>query len=516
MRYYSLMSREVFMFRKVLIANRGEIAIRVIRACRELGISPVAVYSEADRNALHVQMADEAYLIGPPPATESYLASERILDAALASSAEAIHPGYGFLAENAQFAKACEQHGLVFIGPPSAAIALMGDKTAARRVMQAAGVPIVPGIDHFLQDDEEARQVIAAMGYPVMVKAALGGGGRGMRLVHQEPQLLEALRAARSEARSSFGDPAIYIEKYVTNPRHVEIQILAGADGHVIYLGERECSIQRRHQKVVEEAPSPLMTEDLRARMGEAAVRAAQAAHYRNAGTVEFLVDEDRNFYFLEMNTRLQVEHPVTEMVTGIDLVQAQLRIAAGASLGYGQKDIALRGAAIECRIYAEDPTYNFRPSPGKITLLQPPAGPWVRDERGVFAGGDVSPFYDPMISKLVVWGTSRQEAIARMRRALDEYVIGGIKTTIPFHRWLMDDEDFCAGRLDTGFIERRYHPQAALPEQLAQDMALVAAALDYRQIDKQAAAMSGSQGGGERVSPWKLAGRVDLMRRRG
>jgi acetyl-CoA carboxylase biotin carboxylase subunit len=504
------------MFHKVLIANRGEIAIRVIRGCRELGISPVAVYSEADRNALHVQMADEAYLIGPPPATESYLVIDRIIEAARACGAEAVHPGYGFLAENANFARACEQQGLVFIGPPSAAIELMGDKTAARRAMQTAGVPVVPGIDRFLQDDEEARQVIATMGYPVMIKAALGGGGRGMRLVHHEQQLAEALRAARSEARASFGDPAIYIEKYVTNPRHVEIQVLADAHGHVIHLGERECSIQRRHQKVVEESPSPPMTEDLRVRMGEAAVRAARAANYRNAGTVEFLVDENRNFYFLEMNTRLQVEHPVTEMVTGIDLVQAQLHIAAGAPLRHRQEDIVLRGAAIECRIYAEDPAYNFRPSPGKITVLQPPAGPWVRDERGVFAGGDVSPFYDPMISKLVVWGATRQAAIARMRRALGEYVIGGIKTTIPFHQWLMEDEDFQAGRLDTGFIERRFRPQAAPSQQLAQDMGLIAAALDYLQTSRQAAATPPSQSGGDAVNPWKLAGRVDLMRRRG
>ena len=504
------------MFGKVLIANRGEIAIRVMRGCRELGISPVAVYSEADRDALHVQMADEAYLIGPPPATASYLVIDRIIEAALACGAEAIHPGYGFLAENAQFARACEQHGLVFIGPPSSAIALMGDKTAARRAMQAAGVPVVPGIDRFLQDDDEARQVVAAMGYPVMIKAALGGGGRGMRLVHHEPQLAEALRAARSEARASFGDAAIYIEKYVPNPHHVEIQVLADAHGQVIYLGERECSIQRRHQKVVEEAPSPLMTADLRVQMGQAAVRAAKTAQYRNAGTVEFLVDEERHFYFLEMNTRLQVEHPVTEMVTGIDLVQAQLRIADGEHLTTRQEDIVLQGAAIECRIYAEDPAYNFRPSPGQITFLQAPAGPWVRDERGVFAGGEVSPFYDPMISKLVVWGATRQEAIARMRRALGEYVIGGIKTTIPFHQWLMDDADFQAGRLDTGFIERRYHPQAAQPDELAQDVMLIAAVLDHWQSTHQAAATLVPQGGHDRVSPWKLAGRVDLMRRRG
>jgi acetyl-CoA carboxylase biotin carboxylase subunit len=504
------------MFRKVLIANRGEIAIRVMRGCRELGISPVAVYSEADRNALHVQMADEAYLIGPPPATESYLVIDRIIEAALASGAEAIHPGYGFLAENARFAQACEQQGLVFIGPSSAAIQLMGDKTAARRAMQAVGVPVVPGIDRFLQDDEEARQVIGAMGYPVMVKAALGGGGRGMRLVHDEQQLTEALRAARSEARAAFGDPAIYIEKYVPNPRHIEIQVLADAHGGVIHLGERECSIQRRHQKLVEESPSPLMTEELRVRMGEAAVRAAQAADYRNAGTVEFLVDETGNFYFLEMNTRLQVEHPVTEMVTGIDLVQAQLRIAVGEPLGYRQEDMALRGAALECRVYAEDPLYNFRPSPGRITVLQPPAGPWVRDERGVFAGGDVNPFYDPMISKLVVWGETRPAAIARMRRALGEYVIGGIKTTIPFHQWLMDDDDFLAGRLDTGFIERRYRPHTVLPEQLVQDAALIAAGLDYWQATRRTASTPSSQPGRDAVNPWKQAGRVDLMRRRG
>jgi acetyl-CoA carboxylase biotin carboxylase subunit len=504
------------MFRKVLIANRGEIAIRVMRSCRELGVSPVAVYSEADRNALHVQMADEAYLIGPPPATESYLVIDRIIEAALASGAEAIHPGYGFLAENAKFARACEQQGLGFIGPPSAAIELMGDKTAARRAMQAAGVPVVPGIDRVLQDDEEARQVIASMGYPVMIKAALGGGGRGMRLVHDERQLVEALRAARSEARSSFGDAAIYIETYVTNPRHVEIQVLADAHGHVIHLGERECSIQRRHQKVVEESPSPLMTEDLRAQMGEAAVRAAQAATYRNAGTVEFLVDEDRHFYFLEMNTRLQVEHPVTELVTGIDLVQAQFRIAVGEPLGYRQEDIRLRGAAIECRIYAEDPAFDFRPSPGRISVLQPPAGPWVRDERGVFAGSEVSPFYDPLISKLVVWGETRREAIARMQRALGEYVIGGIKTTIPFHQWLMDDEEFQAGRLDTGFIERRYRPPAAHPDELTQDVALIAAVLDHWQATQKAAATPMSPSGRDDVNPWKLAGRVDLMRRRG
>ena len=504
------------MFRKVLIANRGEIAVRVIRACRELGISPVAVYSQVDRQALHVQMADEAYLIGPAPAAESYLVIDRIIAAALACGAEAIHPGYGFLAENADFARACEQQGLVFIGPPSAAIALMGDKTAARRAMQQAGVPVVPGIDHVLQDDAEARQVIAAMGYPVMIKAALGGGGKGMRLVRDEGGLAEALRAARSEARSSFGDPAIYIEKYVTNPRHIEIQVLADAHGRIIHLGERECSLQRRHQKVVEESPAPLMTEDLRARMGQAAVRVAQAANYCNAGTVEFLVDPERNFYFLEMNTRLQVEHPVTEMVTGLDLVKAQIRIAAGEPLAWRQDEVVLRGAAIECRIYAEDPDFNFRPSPGRITILRSPAGAWVRDDRGVHVGGEVSPYYDPLVAKLIVWGPSRMEAIARMRRALDEYIIAGIRTTIPFHRWLMDDEEFQAGSLDTGFIERRYQPLRPKLAVLTQDLPLIAAALDYLAATKQAAANQAANGEPERTSPWKLAGRVELMRRRG
>jgi acetyl-CoA carboxylase biotin carboxylase subunit len=503
------------MFHKVLIANRGEIAIRVMRACRELGLSPVAVYSEADKNALHVQMADEAYPIGPPPATQSYLVIDRIIDTALACGAEAIHPGYGFLAENADFARACEEHGIVFIGPSSAAIALMGDKTAARRAMQAVGVPVVPGMDHFLTDDADALPLVTAMGFPIMVKPALGGGGKGMRLVQEAKDLPEALRAARSEARSSFGDPAIYLEKYVEHPRHVEIQVLADAHGHVIYLGERECSIQRRHQKVVEESPSPIMTEELLARMGAAAVLAARAANYRNAGTVEFLVDRERNFYFLEMNTRLQVEHPVTEMVTGIDLVQAQLRIAAGEPLPYRQEDIVFRGAAIECRIYAEDPAHNFRPSPGRIMALQSPGGPWVRDERGVFAGGEVSPYYDPMISKLVVWGPTRQEAIARMRRALDEYLIAGIHTTIPFHRWLMDDEDFLAGRLDTDFIARRFSGRLAEPQPLLRDVALIAAALDHAHTTPQPTAATPANGDRGRITAWKLAGRMDLLRRR-
>lgn len=503
------------MFGKVLIANRGEIAIRVIRACRELGISPVAVYSQADRNALHVQMADEAYLIGPPPAAESYLVIDRIIDVALACGADAVHPGYGFLAENAGFARACEEHGITFIGPSSRAIALMGDKTAARRAMQAGGVPVVPGMDHFLADDADALRISSEMGYPIMVKSALGGGGRGMRLVLQERELSEALRAARSEARSAFGDPAIYLEKFVQNPRHVEIQVLADAHGHVIHLGERECSIQRRHQKVVEESPSPIMTDELRARMGDAAVRAAQAADYRNAGTVEFLLDDERNFYFLEMNTRLQVEHPVTEMVTGIDLVQAQLHVAAGEPLRYRQEDIVLRGAAIECRIYAEDPTHGFRPSPGRIMALQSPAGPWVRDERGVFAGGEVSPYYDPMISKLVAWGATRLDAIARMRRALDEYIISGIKTTIPFHRWLMDDEDFLAGRLDTSFIERRFPRQLPPREPMLQDLALLAAALEHARTAPQPSKAAPADGDRRSISPWKLAGRMDVMRRR-
>ncbi|HEV2177262.1 MAG TPA: acetyl-CoA carboxylase biotin carboxylase subunit [Terriglobia bacterium] len=442
-------------FRKVLIANRGEIAVRVMRACREMGIATVAVYSDADRNALHVRYADEAYPIGPAPSAESYLRMDRILDVARRSHSEAIHPGYGFLSENAAFAPACEAAGIVFVGPPASAMKLMGSKTTARHAAIQAGLPVVPGTDHDLKSLEEIRHVAQEIGFPVMLKAAAGGGGKGMRLVDSADQLEAAWRNARSEAQNAFGDAAVYLEKYIERPRHVEIQILGDRHGDVIYLGERECSLQRRHQKVLEECPSPLLDEPLRRRMGETAVRIGKIAGYVNAGTVEFLVDGGRNFYFLEMNTRLQVEHPVTELVTGIDLVKEQLRIAAGRRLGWRQEDVHLRGAAIECRIYAEDPANNFFPSPGRITALRVPSGPGVRNDSGVYEGWTVPLEYDPLLSKLVAWGSDRSEAVARIERALGEYEIAGIQTNIPFFRRLLRHPDFIAGRLDTGLIER-------------------------------------------------------------
>jgi acetyl-CoA carboxylase biotin carboxylase subunit len=452
-------------FGKVLIANRGEIAVRVIRACRELGIRTVAVFSEADRESLHVLLADEAVPIGPPPATESYLVIDKLIAAARATRAEAVHPGYGFLAENATFAQACLAAGLTFIGPPPAAIRAMGDKMAARRVALKLGVPVVPGTEQPVSDDAEAACVAERVGYPVMLKAAMGGGGKGMRLVRAPGDLPGALRAARAEAGAAFGDAAVYIERYVEEPRHIEIQVLADGHGGVVYLGERECSIQRRHQKLVEESPSPFVVPEMRRRMGEAACRVAAAVGYVNAGTVEFLVDRERNFYFLEMNTRLQVEHPVTELVTGRDLVKDQLRIAAGEKLGFGQDDVTLHGWAIECRINAEDPFASFIPSPGKVVGLRAPGGPWVRDDTGVYAGCTIPRFYDTLMAKLIVWGPDRDAAIARMTRALGEYKVAGVQTTIPILERIVRHPDFVAGRLSTGFMERLLaadKPQAA------------------------------------------------------
>jgi acetyl-CoA carboxylase biotin carboxylase subunit len=441
--------------RKLLVANRGEIAVRVIRACREQGIATVAVFSQADREALHVQMADEAYPIGPPPATESYLAIDTLVATARRAGADAVHPGYGFLAENARFAEACAAAGLTFVGPPPAAIRAMGDKTAARRLARDLKVPMVPGTLEPLGSDAQAAARAGEIGYPVMLKAALGGGGKGMRLVRREAELADALRAARSEADAAFGDAAVYLERAVLEPRHVEIQVLADAHGAVVHLGERECSIQRRHQKLVEESPSAYVDAGLRARMGEAACRVARAAGYVNAGTVEFLVDADRNFYFLEMNTRLQVEHPVTEMVTGIDLVREQLRIAAGEPLGYGQADVAWRGWAIECRINAEDPFGGWLPSPGTITGLRAASGPWVRDDSGAYEGYTVPRWYDTLLAKLIVWGADRDAAIERMTRALGEYKIAGVRTTIPVLQRIVSHPDFRAGRLSTAFLDR-------------------------------------------------------------
>ena len=510
------------MFKKILIANRGEIAVRVLRACRELDISPVAVYSEADAAALHVRLADEAYLLGPAPSAESYLRIDRVVEAALKSGAEAIHPGYGFLAENAAFARAVNEAGLVFIGPTPEAMELMGSKTSARRAAEAAGAPVVPGTNDALESLEEARETAARVGYPIMLKAAAGGGGKGMRLVANESEMPSAFETARSEATSAFGDPSVYIEKAVERPRHVEIQVFADTHGHTVHLGERECSIQRRHQKVIEESPSPINDPALREAMGAAAVRIARAAAYVGAGTVEFLVsDVTRDFYFLEMNTRLQVEHPVTELVTGFDLVREQIRVAAGLPLSFTQDDVRLTGHAVECRIYAEDPEQNFMPSPGRITSLRVPAGPCVRDDGGVYEGAEVSIYYDPMISKLATWGRTRVEAIERMRRALDEYTVGGIKTTLPFFREVMGDEEFVAGRLDTSFISRFNERRAAATPNAAalsdeetarRDIAAIAAALHYSEP-----ARNGSQPNTPAAPPsrWKLSGREALHRSR-
>ena len=443
------------MFKKILIANRGEIAVRVIRACRELGIRSAAVYSDADRASLHVMMADEAYYLGPTAASESYLNIARVLEVAKRSGTDAVHPGYGFLSENAEFARACTLAGIKFIGPPGDAMEMMGSKTGARRAMEKAGVPFVPGSLRGLASPKEAERVAEEIGYPVMLKAASGGGGKGMRLVHERAELRSALEAAKSEAARAFGDDEVYIEKAIVRPRHIEMQILADEHGHVVYLGERECSIQRRHQKVLEEAPSAVVDDDMRRRMGEVAVRVARTANYTNAGTVEFLVDAEKNFYFLEMNTRLQVEHPVTELVTGLDLVHLQILIASGGQLPFRQEDIAIRGHAIECRICAEDPDHHFFPSPGKITMLLPPAGPGIRHDSGSYEGWTVPIDYDPLLAKLIGYGSDRKQATMRLRRALAEYFVGGIKTNIPLFEKILQDPDFQDARLDTGYLER-------------------------------------------------------------
>jgi acetyl-CoA carboxylase biotin carboxylase subunit len=467
-------------FSKILIANRGEIACRVIRACREMKIASIALYSDADKDALHVRMADEAYRIGPAPSSESYLRWENILEIARTSGADAIHPGYGFLSENAEFVRQVTKTGLVFIGPPPEAMEAMGGKISARKIAIDAGVPVVPGTTEPLTSFEEASEIAADFGYPVMLKASAGGGGKGMRLVTNEGELKSALEAAQSEALASFGDDTVYIEKAILRPRHIEIQLFSDTHGNHVHLGERECSIQRRHQKVIEEAPSPINSADLRAEMGACAVMVAKAVDYVGAGTVEFLVsDLDRSFYFLEMNTRLQVEHPVTELVTGIDLVREQIRVAAGEALSFSQDDVKLTGHAIECRVYAEDPANNFLPSPGTISRLRIPHGPGVRDDGGVYEGAEVSIYYDPMISKFAVHGRDRQEAIERMRRALREYEIGGIKTTLPFFREVMEDEEFVDGKLDTGFIASyNERTKSSEPPESEIDMCIIAAAL--------------------------------------
>ncbi|MCP9837938.1 acetyl-CoA carboxylase biotin carboxylase subunit [Cyanobium sp. N.Huapi 1H5] len=439
---------------KLLIANRGEIALRILRSCRELGIATVAVYSTVDKNALHVQLADEAVCVGEAPSSRSYLNVPNILAAATSRGADAIHPGYGFLAENADFAEKCLDHGLIFVGPSPASILAMGDKSTAKITMQRVGVPTIPGSEGLLEDPAEAASLAATMGYPVMIKATAGGGGRGMRLVPEADQLEGLFRAAQGEAEAAFGNPGLYMEKFIDRPRHVEVQVLADRHGNVVHLGERDCSIQRRHQKLLEEAPSPGLDPDLRRRMGEAAVAAARSINYEGAGTVEFLVDRSGAFYFMEMNTRIQVEHPVTEMVTGIDLIAEQLRIAGGEPISVRQDQIHITGHAIECRINAEDPRHNFRPAPGKITGWLPPGGPGVRIDSHVYTGYEIPPFYDSLIGKLIVWGVDRDHAIRRMRRALSECAVTGIPTTIEFHLALLDRKEFQRGEVWTKFVE--------------------------------------------------------------
>jgi acetyl-CoA carboxylase biotin carboxylase subunit len=470
--------------KKILIANRGEIAIRVMRTCRELDIETVAVYSEADRTSLHVRYAHEAYYIGKAPSSESYLNIDKIIEVAKRSKADAIHPGYGFLSENAEFAERCKKEDITFIGPSPEVIVSMGDKIQAREAMTAAGIPVVPGTDGEIETEEEVLAVIEEIGLPVMIKASAGGGGKGMRLVKDHSEVVSAVRAARSEAKSAFGNDAVYIEKYITSPHHIEFQILADTHGNTVHLFERECSVQRRHQKMIEETPSPLMTAELREKMGNAAVEAAKAVNYYGAGTIEFLVDNDLNYYFLEMNTRLQVEHPITERVTGIDLVKQQIHVAEGRTLPFKQEDLRQKGHAIECRIYAEDPDNNFMPSAGKVYKISAPLGLGVRTDGYVYEGYEIPIYYDPMISKLIVWANTRDEAIARMRRALYEYKITGVKTSIKMLERVMNNENFIAGNYDTHFIEKNVEQLLSDgPKKDPVDMVIIATLIDY--LDK-------------------------------
>jgi acetyl-CoA carboxylase, biotin carboxylase subunit len=496
-------------FKKILIANRGEIAVRIIRACREMDITPVAVFSEADAAALHVRLADEAYAIGPAPARDSYLDIERVLAAARACGADAVHPGYGFLAESASFARACEHVGLAFIGPRSETIALMGEKTSARRAAVEAGVPVVPGTMAAVGDAPTLRREAERIGYPVMLKAAAGGGGKGIRLVATAADLDAAAERARGEARSVFGDDSVYLEKAILRPRHVEIQVMADTHGGAVHLFERECSIQRRHQKVIEESPSPAVTPELRERLGGLALALVKRAGYVNAGTLEFLVDADRNPYFLEMNTRLQVEHPVTEMVTGVDLVKLQIRVTQGERLPFAQGDLRQSGHAIECRVYAEDPDHSFLPSPGIIHGLRVPGGPGIRDDSGVYEGATVSTHYDPLVSKLVAHGADRDEAIRRMRRAVAEYTVLGIKTTLPFFGRVLRHPAFVSGDYDTSFIETAFRDAPGKPDR-PWDVALAAAALHaHRERQKTVHDAGSGPGGGSawRASTWRAPG---------
>jgi acetyl-CoA carboxylase, biotin carboxylase subunit len=499
------------MIKKILIANRGEIAVRIMRSCREMGIATVAVYSDADRKSLHVRYADEAVHIGPSPSAESYLVKEKIIRAAKISGADAIHPGYGFLSENSDFAELVRKEGLIFIGPPAESIRMMGDKISARNIMTAAGVPVVPGTKEKITDTGKALEIIKSIGCPVMIKASAGGGGKGMRLVFDESEALSAINSAKSEAKAAFGDDSVYIEKYISSPHHIEFQILADNHGNVIHLCERECSIQRRHQKIVEETPSPIMTEGLRREMGEKAIAAARSVNYEGAGTVEFLVDDRLNYYFLEMNTRLQVEHPITELVTGVDLVKEQIRIASGEKLSYDQADISQDGHAVECRIYAEDPDNNFMPSPGIISKISEPMGFGVRVDGYVYAGFEIPLHYDPMISKLVTWGKTREEAIKRMHRALGEYNVMGIRTSIDFLGKIMVIPAFLEGKYDTHFIEAHQDSLFSVPVPPGQveDLALIAAFIEY--LENKVPPGNGVSHAG--LSSWKMQKRKSNMK---
>jgi acetyl-CoA carboxylase biotin carboxylase subunit len=505
------------MFRKILIANRGEIAVRIVRACREMGITSAAVFSEADRAALHVRVADEAYPIGPAPSRDSYLRIDKLMDVARRARCDAVHPGYGFLAENPAFARACRENNITFIGPSPDAMERLGSKTAARQLAASTGVPMVPGVQEPIERVQDAERIARELGYPVLLKAVAGGGGKGMRLVGEEAQLAAAWRDASSEAMHAFGDARVYLERYLERPRHIEIQIFGDTHGHIVHLGERECSVQRRHQKVIEESPSPVVTPALRGSMGEAAVKLACEAGYTNAGTVEFLVDAARNFYFLEVNTRLQVEHPVTEMVTGFDLVKLQIRIAAGESLPFAQEDVKVSGHAIECRLYAEDPDNNFYPSPGKILLLRTPSGPGIRLDDGVYEGFTVPTEYDPLLGKLIAWGHDRAEAVARLQRALAEFAVTGIKTNVALFRGILRDPEFVRGEIFTRWLdERLVHLRAdrenSTERDLAAEHAAIVAAL-LHQLDANSAASMGALSV-EVESLWKREARREQVDR--
>ncbi len=496
------------MFNKILIANRGEIAIRIARACRELGIKVIGVYSDIDRESLHLQYCDETVNIGESAPLASYLNIPKLIEIAVSNRVEAIHPGYGFLAENAQFAKACEQAGIVFVGPSSKSLALVGDKVASRLTAKKINTPLIPGMEISGKDIKSFKAKANEVGYPVMIKASLGGGGKGMRIVQDEKALLESVEASRREAKSAFGDESVYLEKYIDRPRHVEFQVLRDQHGNVIHLCERECSIQRRHQKIIEETPSPALTPELREKMGETAKKIIEAADYVNAGTVEFLLDKDLNFYFLEVNARVQVEHPITELVTGVDIVRQQLQIAAGEKIMINQDQVSQRGHAIEARIYAEDPENNFMPSPGKILLLQEPIGPGTRVDSGIFPGWNVPPHYDPILAKLIIWAENRNNAISRINIALSQYVILGIKTNIPFLKRIMMTDQFVKGNIHTHFIDANI--EKLLPSHESLNIALIAAAL-YRKVKSQKSTRL-FESASKKTNPWQELGKWELM----